>query len=63
MTLDEIWADRPDMTRCAHRVSAALSVYVSLANKSPDSLELNEEDRNATDWEVVDVLDGLVVGG
>lgn len=53
-TLAEIWADRSDMTRVAARLGA-LS-YVPLGIKNPDDLDLSDEDRAASDWEVCDLI-------
>lgn len=53
MTLVEIWEARPDMSKVAARKGS--SQYVSLAVKTPDDLELNSEDRQADDWNVLDL--------
>lgn len=54
-TLDVIWATgREDMTRVASRKGS--SAYVPLGVKTPEDLDLLEEDRLATDWEVCDIV-------
>ena len=60
-TVEELWVDRPDMTKGARRLAWEAGRYVSLALSQPADLEVSPEDLLATDWVVCGVSNGQAV--